>query len=189
MKYFPVRKYFQVKKLHVKKHHVKFLQVRKNLHVKKLQVRKFFHVKFFQVRKYFQVKKLQVKKRHVKLFHVRKNLHVKKLQVRKFFHVKYFQVKLRTQPYPRQDGRPSKPPWHAISDLRQQRGPCRQCWCREHGIRAQRQGPSREGRRWSCGQCARSCRTSPRERRLQNRSNPYLPCRSRSGHMPRAVRA
>ena len=39
MKYFPVRKYFQVKELHVKKHHVKLLQVRKNLHVKKFQVR------------------------------------------------------------------------------------------------------------------------------------------------------
>ena len=45
-----------MKKLQVKKRHVKLLQVRKNLHVKKFQVRKNLHVKKFQVRKYFQVK-------------------------------------------------------------------------------------------------------------------------------------
>ncbi len=178
VKYFPVRKYFQVKKLHVKKHHVKLLQVRKNLHVKKFQVRKYFHVKYFPVRKYFQVKKLHVKKHHVKLLQVRKNLHVKFLLVR--FGKKTFR---------RPDGPPAKPPWRGQLALMLQQEICRRCSCRGHGIRAQRQGPSREGRRWSCGQCARSCRTSPRERRLQNRSNPYLPCRSRSGHMPRAVRA
>ena len=165
------------------------MQVRKNLHVKKLQVRKFFHVKYFQVRKYFQVKKLQVKKRHVKFLHVRKNLHVKKLQVRKFFHVKYFQVNCRARLYRRRGGRPSTPLWHAIPDLRRQRGPCRQCWYRGHESRAQGLDPSREGRRWSCGRCARSCRTSPRERRRQSRSNPYLPCRSRSGRTRRAGRA
>ena len=138
MKFFPVRKFFQVKKLQVKKRHVKLLQVRKNLHVKKFQVRRYFQVKFFPVRKFFQVKKLQVKKRHVKLLQVRKNLHVKKFQVRKYFHVKFLPVRFGKKTFRRPDGPPAKPPWRGKLDPQLQQGTCRRYSFHGHGIRAQR---------------------------------------------------